>query len=193
MILVIDNYDSFVNNLARYIRESGSETLVIRNDSMSIGECLALSPEGIVISPGPRRPEDAKISCDLIKALDSKTPLLGVCLGHQCLIESFGGRTERASFPLHGEASEIRHSGDGLFRGVPSPMMAGRYHSLVSVPAPQSALRKTAWSMDGELMAVAHRENPWFGVQFHPESLLTPHGRTIVRNFLSYCRKKRCS
>lgn len=190
MILVIDNYDSFVHNLARYIREAGRETVVMRNDEISVGECLMMRPDGVVISPGPKRPSDAQLSIDLIRALPADTPLLGVCLGHQCLIEAFGGKTVRAGHPLHGEASEIRHDGTGIFANIPSPMTAGRYHSLVSAPAEKSPLVETAWSDDGELMAVAHGSRPWFGVQFHPESLLTPHGRRIIGNFISYCRRK---
>ncbi len=188
MILVIDNYDSFVNNLARYVREEGAETVVLRNDAASAEECLAMKPAGVIISPGPKTPSDAGVSMDLLRALDPETPMLGVCLGHQCLVEVSGGVTRRARSPLHGEASEVRHDGRGVFAGVPSPMMAGRYHSLISVPAAGSPLRETAWSADGELMGVAHESRPWFGVQFHPESLLTPHGRRIIKNFLGFCR-----
>lgn len=190
MILVIDNYDSFVNNLARYVREAGWETLVLRNDAATAAECFALRPEGVIISPGPKRPADSRISMDIIRALDPHTPLLGVCLGHQCLVEAFGGKTVRARHPLHGEASEISHDGSGVFAGVPSPMTAGRYHSLIAVPQPGNPMRPVAWSADGELMAVAHETRPWFGVQFHPESLLTPHGRLIVENFLSRCKAR---
>lgn len=190
MILIIDNYDSFVTNLARYVREAGWEAILLRNDLATVEECLALAPAGIIISPGPKGPADAGISMALINALDLATPFLGVCLGHQCLIEAFGGETLRAQSPLHGEASEILHDGEGIFEGVPSPMMVGRYHSLISVPAVRGPLRETARSRDGELMAVQHLTQPWFGVQFHPESLLTPHGRRIIQNFLSTCRRK---
>lgn len=187
MILIIDNYDSFVNNLARYVREAGRETLVLRNDAATVDECLAMRPKGVIISPGPKAPAEAGISMDLLRRLDPRTPLLGVCLGHQCLVEAFGGVTRRAAFPLHGEASEIRHDGRGIFAGVPSPMMAGRYHSLIAAPADDAPLRCSAWSEDGELMAVAHIDRPWFGVQFHPESLLTPNGRRLMERFLTYC------
>lgn len=187
MILVIDNYDSFVNNLARYIREEGRDTYVVRNDAVSVEDCLAMRPAGVVISPGPKTPAEAGVSMPLLHALDANTPMLGVCLGHQCLVEVFGGVTRRARSPLHGEASEIRHDGRGVFAGAPSPMMAGRYHSLISVPAKGGLLHETAWSADGELMGVAHETRPWFGVQFHPESLLTPHGRRIIHNFLAQC------
>lgn len=188
MILIIDNYDSFVNNLARYVREAGHETILLRNDAADVKACLALNPQGVIVSPGPKTPSDAGVSMDLMRALDATTPLLGVCLGHQGLVEVFGGRTQRAAFPLHGEASDVRHDGCGVFAGVPSPMAAGRYHSLIAVPAPGGPLREIAWSADGELMGVAHESRPWFGVQFHPESLLTPHGRRIVQNFLKLCR-----
>ncbi|PQA87838.1 anthranilate synthase component II [Hyphococcus luteus] len=187
MILIIDNYDSFVNNLARYVREAGHETVLMRNDAADVEDCLALNPDGVIISPGPKTPSDAGVSKDLMRALDGAIPLLGVCLGHQGLVEIFGGETRRAGHPLHGEASEVRHDGRGVFAGVPSPMMAGRYHSLIAVPAPDGPLRETAWSGDGELMGVAHESRPWFGVQFHPESLLTPHGRRIIQNFLKFC------
>ncbi len=188
MILVIDNYDSFVHNLARYVREAGRETLVLRNDEVGVEACLATNPEGVVISPGPKRPQDAGVSLPLIRALPPTTPLLGVCLGHQCLIEAFGGETVRSRHPLHGEASEIRHDGAGIFSGIPSPMMAARYHSLIGRMAASFELRRTAVSEDGELMAVEHVNRRWFGVQFHPESLLTFHGRRIIDNFLYYCQ-----
>ncbi|WP_411817150.1 anthranilate synthase component II [Hyphococcus sp. DH-69] len=185
MILVVDNYDSFVHNLARYIRETGQETITVRNDSVNVAECIAMAPTGIVLSPGPKRPSDAKLCLALLSAIAPTTPLLGVCLGQQCLVEYFGGRTERALRPLHGEASEIHHNGTGLFNEIPSPMMAGRYHSLVSVlPAQEIGLEVTAKSSEGEIMAVEHKERPWVGVQFHPESLLSPHGRKIIENFV---------
>ncbi len=187
MILIIDNYDSFVHNLARYVRECGREVVVVRNDALTADACLSLAPAGVIISPGPKRPADAGISMALICSLPEETPLLGVCLGHQCLVEAFGGITRRALRPLHGEASNIRHHAAGIFQSVPSPTPAGRYHSLSAAPGRNSELEETAWSEEGEVMAVAHRLRPWFGVQFHPESLLTPHGKKIVANFLSYC------
>jgi anthranilate synthase component 2/para-aminobenzoate synthetase component 2 len=187
MIVIIDNYDSFVHNLARYFREEGAETAVFRNDAISVRECLALKAQGVVISPGPKRPADAGISLALIGALSARTPFLGVCLGHQCLVEAFGGHTERALRPCHGEARPIRHMAAGLFEGTPTPTPAGRYHSLIAKIAPGAPLIETAWSEEGELMAVAHKTRPWFGVQFHPESLLTTHGRAMIRNFLKCC------
>ena len=183
MILVVDNYDSFVHNLARYLHEAGAETVVMRNDA-DIESLLAIRPEAVVVSPGPKTPREAGVSLDLIRRLDPSTPFLGVCLGHQCLVEAFGGRTERALHPLHGEASRIHHDGTGLFAGLPSPLMAGRYHSLISVPAADGPLIVSARSEEGEVMAVAHESRPWFGVQFHPESLLTPQGRDLIANFL---------
>ena len=190
MILVIDNYDSFTHNLARYIREAGANTRIIRNDAMSADACLAMNPEGIVISPGPNGPADAGISLSLIALTPTELPLLGVCLGHQCLVESAGGVTHRATEPLHGMASEIVHDGTGLFKGISSPTSVGRYHSLISALPEQSDLRATAHSRAGELMAVEHRINPWFGVQFHPESLMTDCGRTLIGNFVHLCQNR---
>jgi len=187
MILVIDNFDSYVHNLARYIREGGRETKVIRNNAISVDECLLLPIEGVVIGPGPKRPADVGLALALIRALPSAMPFLGVCLGHQCLVEVFGGDTCRANHPLHGEASAIRHTGTGIFQNIPSPTPVGRYHSLIAAPAQNSPLEETAWNEDGELMAVAHRSQPWFGVQFHPESLLTPQGHAMIENFLTFC------
>jgi anthranilate synthase component 2/para-aminobenzoate synthetase component 2 len=187
MIVIIDNYDSFVHNLARYFREEGAETSVFRNDALSVRECLSLNARGVVVSPGPKRPADAGISLALIEALSPRTPYLGVCLGHQCLVEAFGGRTERALRPCHGEARAVRHIGAGLFEGIPTPTPAGRYHSLISKIAPGAGLKETAWSEEGEVMAVAREARPWFGVQFHPESLLTIHGRAMISNFLKIC------
>lgn len=184
MILMIDNYDSFVHNLARYFREAGTETLVLRNDAESVDDLLARRPCAVVLSPGPHAPKEAGVCLDLIAALPAETPLLGVCLGHQCLVEAFGGRTRRARAPLHGEASPIEHDGLGLFEGLASPFDAGRYHSLVSTPAAGGPLIVNARSVEGEVMAVRHEARPWHGVQFHPESLLTPTGRDIIRNFL---------
>lgn len=185
MILIIDNYDSFVHNLARYVREAGRQTLVLRNDAAPVREILGLSPSGVIISPGPKAPVDAGVSMGLIRDLSPATPLLGVCLGHQCLVEAFGGRTTPAREPLHGEASWIRHDGSGVFAGVENPMRAGRYHSLISQLPEQSALYACAFSEAGELMGVRRKDAPWFGVQFHPESLLTPAGRKIIGNFLA--------
>ncbi len=191
MILIIDNYDSFVHNLARYAREAGAETRILRNDAASVSECIAVAPAGVILSPGPKTPAEAGLCLDLIDALPPQTPLLGVCLGHQCLVEAFGGATIRAADPLHGEASEIFHDGAGLFAGVSSPTRAGRYHSLIAEPAPDAPFAKTAWTADGALMGVTHLDRPWHGVQFHPESVLTPDGRTMIANFLALCDEEK--
>lgn len=190
MIVIIDNVDSFVHNLARYFREAGAGTEVVRNDAVSPDEIVAMRPAGVVISPGPKTPAEAGISMDVLAALPPETPFLGVCLGHQCLVESFGGKTMRARRPLHGEASPIRHNKTGLFENVPSPAPVGRYHSLIAVLEGGSPLIETAWSEEGEVMAVEHQSRPWFGVQFHPESLLTPDGRTMIGNFLKRCPRE---
>ena len=190
MILVIDNYDSFVHNLARYIREAGAQTEVIRNDADDVAGLLARSPAAVILSPGPKTPMEAGVCLDLIEALPAKIPFLGVCLGHQCLVEAFGGETVRSCFPLHGEASDIDHDGTGLFKGLASPLAAGRYHSLVCNLGPDSPLAVNATSADGEIMGVRHRAAPWHGVQFHPESLLTPDGRAIISNFISLARDR---
>jgi anthranilate synthase/aminodeoxychorismate synthase-like glutamine amidotransferase len=184
MILIVDNYDSFVHNLARYVREAGFETRVLRNDAMDAGDMLALGPQAIVISPGPKAPSDAGASMELIARAPASMPLLGVCLGHQCLVEAFGGVVRRARVPLHGEASAIRHDGLGIFQGLPNPLQAGRYHSLIGVLGDSPDLAGCAWSEAGELMAVRRRAAPWYGVQFHPESVLTPEGRALIGNFL---------
>ncbi|MEQ1932087.1 MAG: aminodeoxychorismate/anthranilate synthase component II [Parvularculaceae bacterium] len=184
MILVIDNYDSFVHNLARYVREEDGDTLVVRNDECSAEDLLGRNPTGIVLSPGPGAPGDAGVCLELLKRAPLRTPVFGVCLGHQCLVESEGGAVVRARRPLHGEAAPVDHDGTGLLAGIPRPFMAGRYHSLIGETAPGGALRPNAWSAEGEIMGVRHESAPRHGVQFHPESLLTPHGRAIVRNFV---------
>lgn len=184
MILIVDNYDSFVHNLARYVREAGAETEVVRNDAATARVLVERRPHAVILSPGPKAPADAGLCLPLIDILPQTTPLLGVCLGHQCLVEAFGGTTRRAVRPLHGEASRIAHDGAGIFAGLASPLTGGRYHSLISELPASSPLIGCAWSEEGELMGVRHRAAPWFGVQFHPESLLTPGGRAIVANFL---------
>ena len=183
MILIIDNYDSFVHNLARYFREAGAEVLVARNDAGPAEDLLQLPVSAVVVSPGPNAPQDAGVSMSIIRGLARAVPFLGVCLGHQCLVEALGGKTAPAIEPLHGEASLIRHNGEGLFDGVENPMLAGRYHSLASILPPTGPLVATAVSDMGDLMAVRHESAPWFGVQFHPESLLTPSGRRVIANF----------
>jgi anthranilate synthase/aminodeoxychorismate synthase-like glutamine amidotransferase len=185
MIALIDNYDSFVHNLARYVRELGGEPRVLRNDSASVEEVAALAPSHIIISPGPCTPSEAGISVDVIRRLGSVTPVLGVCLGHQAIGAAYGGRVVRAGRPMHGRTSEISHDRTGVLRGLPTPFRATRYHSLALERAslPQE-LVVNATSEDGEIMGVRHAEHPVHGVQFHPESVLTEHGHAIVRRFL---------
>jgi anthranilate synthase/aminodeoxychorismate synthase-like glutamine amidotransferase len=187
MILVIDNHDSFVHNLARLLRVAGGQTQIFRNDEISVEECLALNPKAIVLSPGPGRPEKAGICIDLIIAA-AHLPLLGVCLGSQAIIEAYGGQTLHAKEPLHGQARPVHHDGAGLFAGLPSPMLVGRYHSLIGVPQDKGDLQVQAWSDGGEVMAIAHRVRPHFGVQFHPESLLTEHGKGLLESFVKLSR-----
>ena len=185
MILLIDNYDSFVYNLARYVRELGSEPLVRRNDAISLDEIAALAPERIIISPGPCSPAEAGMSTDLIRCVGRRIPILGVCLGHQCIGAAYGAEIVRARVPMHGKTSRIHHDGSGVFTDLPSPFIATRYHSLVIAPASlPSSLRVTATSDDGEIMAVEHREHPVVGVQFRPESALTEHGYRLLDRFL---------
>lgn len=185
MILLLDNYDSFVYNLARYLEELGQETLVVRNDALTIEEVRTLAPSAIVISPGPCTPTEAGVSLELIRQLGGEVPMLGVCLGHQAIAQALGGRVIRAPEPVHGRISSVEHAGTGLFSGVPNPLSATRYHSLIveksSLP---SELRITAWTRDGVPMALEHSSRPLFGVQFHPESILTNSGHTLLANFL---------
>ncbi|MBI3160180.1 MAG: aminodeoxychorismate/anthranilate synthase component II [Chloroflexi bacterium] len=185
MILVIDNYDSFVYNLARYVCELGFDSTVSRNDAISLADIEALQPSHLIISPGPKTPDEAGISNAAIRRFGARLPVLGVCLGHQCIGHVFGGRVERAHVPMHGKASQIDHDGEGLFRGLPNPLRGGRYHSLVVSPSGLPAeLVATAFSPEGDVMALRHRRFPIFGVQFHPESILTEHGHALLRNFL---------
>ena len=185
MILVIDNYDSFVHNLARYFAELGETTRVVRNDAIDVAGIRSLAPAAIVISPGPCTPAEAGISCDVLRELSGVVPILGVCLGHQAMGEVFGGRVGRARYPLHGQATDIRHTGTRLFAGLSDPMPVGRYHSLIVEPteAMAQALAIDAWSPEGEIMALSHRHHLTYGVQFHPESGLTPAGLDLCRNF----------
>lgn len=184
MILLIDNYDSFVHNLARYIGELGCERRVVRNDATSIGEIHALRPQAILLSPGPCTPAQAGISLELVRIFAGKIPMLGVCLGHQAMAESFGGRLRPALQPRHGKTSLVRHDGKGVFTGLPDPLRAGRYHSLAVDIPPTSPLEITARAEDGEIMGLAHRAWPLYGVQFHPESILTEKGHDLLANFL---------
>jgi anthranilate synthase/aminodeoxychorismate synthase-like glutamine amidotransferase len=186
MILLLDNYDSFVHNLARYVRELGGEPVVQRNDAMTVDEVRALAPSHIVISPGPCTPAEAGISTDVIRALGATTPILGVCLGHQCIGAAYGAPIVRARRPMHGKRSRITHTGAGIFEGLPNPLEAARYHSLVIAPdAVLPELTVTARSEDGEIMAVEHAAHPVYGVQFHPESVLTEWGHAMIERFLT--------
>ncbi len=185
MLLLIDNYDSFPYNLAQYLGELGAEVRVERNDALSVDDVAKLAPQRIVISPGPCTPNEAGISLELIERLAGKIPLFGVCLGHQAIGQAFGGRVVRAPKVMHGKTSTIAHDGSGIFRGIPSPMQATRYHSLVVEPATlPPSLRVTARTDDGEIMALEHTSLPVWGVQFHPESILTLDGKQLLRNFL---------
>jgi len=184
MIVVIDNYDSFVHNLARYFTLSGAECLILRNDEKTVSEIAELSPEAIVISPGPCAPKDSGICIDLIRELSAHTPIFGVCLGHQCIAEAYGGQTVRAEKPVHGQSSYITHSGKGLFDGLKPVLKVGRYHSLISDIAADSPLKITAQTEDGIAMAIEHETHPVYGVQFHPESILTDEGLPLIGNFL---------
>ncbi|MEX0794064.1 MAG: aminodeoxychorismate/anthranilate synthase component II [Pirellulaceae bacterium] len=185
MILIVDNYDSFVYNLARYFVQLGQETHVVRNDQIDMAEVEALAPAAVVLSPGPCTPNDAGICLELVRELSPQIPILGVCLGHQVIGQALGAEVVRAERPLHGQASQIQHRGEGLFSGLPSPMAVGRYHSLIvrreTLP---DCLRVDAETAEGVVMAITHRERPLFGVQFHPESILTEHGYDLLRRFL---------
>lgn len=187
MILVIDNYDSFVHNVTRYLRELGADAEVKRNDALNVST-INSNVSGIVISPGPCTPHEAGISLRVVRELSGSVPILGICLGHQCIGEAFGGRVTRAKRPMHGEASAIRHEGAGVLAGLPDGFNAGRYHSLIVELEGDEPLTVTARSGDGEIMGVEHKSHPTFGVQFHPESVLTEHGYDILRNFLKRTR-----
>ena len=185
MLVMIDNYDSFTYNLVQYLGELGQDVHVFRNDEVTTTEIEALAPDYIVISPGPCTPNEAGISVEAITTFAGRVPILGVCLGHQSIGQAFGGRIVHAREIMHGKTSSITHTGDGLFRGIPDPFTATRYHSLViekdTIP---DCLEINAWTDDGEIMAVRHRELDVSGVQFHPESLVTEHGHDLLRNFL---------
>ena len=187
MILVIDNYDSFTYNLVQYLGELGAEIVVRRNDAVTVAEVGALAPSAIVLSPGPCTPAEAGVTVDVIRAWGASIPTLGVCLGHQAIGEAYGGRVVRAARAVHGKTSRITHDGTGLFSGLPSPLEVGRYHSLVvereSLPASLEVVA-TASDDPREIHALRHTTHPVWGVQFHPESVLTPNGKQLLRNFL---------
>ena len=185
MILVIDNYDSFVYNLDRYLQRMGQSTQVVRSDAISVDAISRLSADAIVISPGPKTPDEAGCSMEVVRRLAGQIPILGVCLGHQAIGQAFGARIVRAHAPMHGKSCLIEHDGSPLFDGIPSRFSVGRYHSLVIEPASlPDSIRTTAWADDGTIMAIQHVQDLVFGVQFHPESILTAAGYQILANFL---------
>ena len=192
MILVIDNYDSFTYNLVHYLNELGGQTLVRRNDALSVQEALGLRPEAVLLSPGPCTPDEAGICLPLLRGAPEDLPILGVCLGHQSIGQAYGGEVVRAKSIMHGKTSEIHHAGKGIFAGMPNPFTATRYHSLAvrreSLP---EELEVTAWTDDGEIMGFQHRSRPVHGVQFHPESIATEGGHQLLANFLDLAGVKR--
>ncbi len=191
MILVIDNYDSFTYNLVQYLAELGAEVSVHRNDAIDVAGIRALGPHGVLISPGPGRPEDSGVSQSVVAELGQEVPVFGVCLGHQTIAQHFGARVVRADRLMHGRTSQILHRGEGVFKTLPSPFTATRYHSLIvekdSIP---SDLEVTAWTSEGETMGVRHRTLPIEGVQFHPESFLTEHGHDLLRSWLAFVAQR---
>ena len=186
MILLLDNHDSFVYNLDRYLKQLGQATLVVRSDAITLDAILRLDLDAIVISPGPKAPDDAGCSMEVVRRLSNQIPILGVCLGHQAIGQAFGGKIVRANQPMHGKSSMIEHNESRLFQNIPNPFQVGRYHSLVIDPEtlPEN-LKVTAWTVDQTIMAIEHTSMPVFGVQFHPESILTEDGYQLLTNFLS--------
>ena len=192
MILVVDNYDSFTYNLVHYLAELGAETRVVRNDDLTAAEAWALKPEAVLLSPGPCSPNEAGICLALLDTAPLDMPIFGVCLGHQAIGQAFGGEVIRAKTLMHGKTSPIEHEGRSLFKGLPSPFTATRYHSLaVRRETLPDELEVTAWTADGEIMGLAHRTRPIHGVQFHPESIATEHGHAMIANFLDLAGVKR--
>jgi anthranilate synthase component 2 len=183
-VLVLDNYDSFTFNLVQYLGELGAEPVVVRNDRLDVDEARRLRPDRLVISPGPGKPEDAGFSIDYVRELGPEIPTLGVCLGHQAIVVAFGGTVGRAPEPRHGKVSQISHEGQGLFAGLPNPFVATRYHSLAALVVPD-VLEVTARSDDGVVQGIQHKDLPIYGVQFHPESVMTTDGMTLLENFLA--------
>lgn len=185
MIVLVDHYDSFVQTAARYLRELGERTEVVRCDEVTADGLLAAEPRAVVLSPGPRTPDETGVSVPFLQASAGRIPVLGICLGHQCIVAAMEGRVHRSPSPTHGKASRVHHRGGPLFRGLPSPFPAGRYHSLET---PRGGLPEEAeiiaWTAAGEVMALRHRRRPWWGVQFHPESILTRGGHRVLANFL---------
>jgi anthranilate synthase component 2 len=192
MILVVDNYDSFTYNLVHYLAELGAETHVVRNDDLTVEEAWALKPEAVLLSPGPCAPDQAGICLPILTTAPDDMPILGVCLGHQAIGQAFGGDVIRAKTLMHGKTSPITHDGRGLFKGLPSPFTATRYHSLaISRATLPNTLDVTAWTEDDEIMGVQHHDRPIHGVQFHPESIATEHGHDLIANFLDLANVRR--
>ncbi|WP_454716289.1 anthranilate synthase component II [Caulobacter segnis] len=192
MILVIDNYDSFTYNLVHYLNELGAETVVYRNDALTVQEALGLAPAAVLLSPGPKAPDQAGICLPLLQAAPEGLPILGVCLGHQAIGQAYGGEVIRAKAVMHGKVSKVRHDDKGIFKGLPNPFTATRYHSLaVRREDLPEALEVTAWTDDGEIMGVHHKTRPVFGVQFHPESIATEGGHQMLANFMDLANVKR--
>ena len=192
MILVVDNYDSFTYNLVHYLAELGAETRVVRNDDLTAAEAWALKPEAVLLSPGPCTPNEAGVCLALIDTAPLDMPIFGVCLGHQAMGQAFGGDVIRAKALMHGKTSPILHEGKSVFRGLPSPFTATRYHSLaVKRETLPDVLEVTAWTADGEIMGLAHKTRPIHGVQFHPESIATEHGHDLLANFLNLANVRR--
>ena len=192
MLLVIDNYDSFTYNLVQYLGELKADPVVFRNDAVTIAKIKKMKPSQIVISPGPCTPKEAGISCGVIRTFSGQIPILGVCLGHQCIGDVFGGKIIRAKRIMHGKTSPIRHSGENIFRGLANPFLGTRYHSLLIENASfPKDLKITAWTLEKEIMGVSHRSHPTWGVQFHPESILTAEGMKLLKNFLSLAERFR--
>jgi anthranilate synthase component II len=192
MILVVDNYDSFTWNLVHYLAELGAETRVVRNDELTTADAWALKPEAVLLSPGPCTPNEAGICLDILDTAPLDMPVFGVCLGHQAMGQAFGGDVIRAKALMHGKTSPIEHDGRSVFRGLPAPFTATRYHSLaVKRETLPDALEVTAWTADGEIMGLAHRTRPIHGVQFHPESIATEHGHDLLANFLDLANVRR--
>jgi anthranilate synthase component 2 len=194
MILVIDNYDSFTYNLVHYLNELGAQTRVFRNDALSVEEAFGMKPQAILLSPGPCTPDEAGICLDILARAPRDLPILGVCLGHQAMGQAEGGKVIRAKTLMHGKTDRIHHNGGGVFRDIPSPFTATRYHSLAierdSLPG---TLEVTAWTDDGEIMGVQHRDRPMYGVQFHPESIATEYGHEMLANFLDLAGVERAT
>ncbi len=194
MILVIDNYDSFTYNLVHYLNELGAETRVYRNDALTVEQALGLKPQAVLLSPGPCTPDEAGICLDLLARAPHDLPILGVCLGHQAMGQAEGGKVIRAKTLMHGKTDQIQHSGVGVFKDIPSPFTATRYHSLAidrsNLP---NTLEVTAWTEDGEIMGVQHKDRPMYGVQFHPESIATQYGHEMLANFLDLAGVDRSS